>query len=194
MLRNVCAVLVGMTLAACANGSTADTACNVAAGSVSGAPQVKLGTGAREYIARSDGDRWLAGFGQQGGAHLWLSFQSQGLGPTVSATYRMSELDGGVIYQGRPVEVCLSAAEGGGQVTTGILGFIDYTFPEPCSRILCGSQFKVSMTVSDAKGNSATDEKLVNGVDIGDTLDSTTPPDCAGMAYDPKPTCDGGLR
>jgi len=178
----------------CTPPNPTDQGCSVSAGVVSGSPRVNLGTGASAFIPRSNGDRWLAGFGQQGGAHLWLSFESEGLGPRVDATYRMYELDGGTIYQGQPVQVCLTASETGAQMTAGILGFIDYTFPEPCSRILCGGQFKVSMTVTDNDGRSATDERLVNGVDIGDDLESTSPPDCEGVAYDPKPTCEDGLR
>ena len=37
-------------------------------------------------------------------------------------------------------------------------------------------------------------ERTVSGVDIGETPDSTRPPDCAGATYNPAPACDGGLR
>ena len=175
-------------------GSPQDQLCAVSAGNVSGSPSVEIGTGAHQFFSRANGDRWLGGFGPQGGAHCWLALQSHGLGPNVEVTYKMTELDGTVIYQGDPVQVCLAAAQGGGQTTSGILGFITYTFPEPCSRILCGGAFKLSITVKDSSGNTASDERTVSGVDIGETPDSTTPPDCAGATYNPHPVCDGGLR
>jgi hypothetical protein len=175
-------------------GSPSDQLCAIGAGSVSGSPSVEIGTGAHQFFPRSNGEHWLGGFGPQGGAHCWLALNSHGLGPRVDVTYKMTELDGTVIYQGDPVQVCLTAASGGGQTTSGILGFITYTFPEPCSRILCGGPFKLSLTVTDSSGASASDERTVSGVDIGETPDSTTPPDCAGVTYHPAPACDGGLR
>lgn len=188
-------VMAALSSSACTPAQTTGNAtCGLSAGRVDGNPRMTMGTGAQQYIARNNGDRWLANFGQQGGAHLWLAFESAGIGPQVDVSYRMSELDGGAIYTGSPVPVCLSAAENGGQMSAGLMGFIDYTFPEPCSRILCGPPFKVSITVSDDNGHSLSDERLVNGVDIGDDLDSTSLPDCAGANYDPKPTCENGLQ
>ena len=173
--------------------SPSDLLCSGTAGAISGSPQVELGTGAQEFYPRANGDRWLGGFGPQGGAHCWVALNTRGLGPSVEVNYRMSELDGGTIYQGDPVQICLSAAAGG-QTTAGLQAFITYTFPEPCSRILCGGPFRLSVTVKDSDGHEASDERLVSGVDMGDTPQATTPPDCAGVNYNPRPTCDGGLR
>ena len=199
--RTLVVIVGGAALAAavapsCTNGppDPANGACALFAGRISGNPSMELGTGAHTYIPRANGDRWLAGFGQQGGAHLWMSVKSQGLGPRVTAVYRTMELDGGLIDEGAPVQLCLYSAEGGGQQATGIVGFIENPFPEPCSRVLCGPPFKLGLTLTDSNGHAVTQERTVNGVDVGDTLNATTSPDCAGANYNPHPQCDGGMQ
>ncbi len=198
-IRHALVLAAGVALSthACGGDPPDLSACALAAGNISGSPSVQLGTGKSAFIERNNGDRWLSGFGPQGGAHLWLAFKSQGIGPTVTVSYEMKDpVTGAVLYPlpdsafGKPVKLCPSAAAGGGQTGTNIQGFIDYTFPEPCSRILCGGPFTLSLTLKDQDGRTATDTKEVSGVDLGDTLESAEAHACGGG----NASCDGGVR
>ncbi|MEW5855049.1 MAG: hypothetical protein AB2A00_40105 [Myxococcota bacterium] len=170
----------------------ATATCRAFSGVISGDPKLEMGSGYNTFVPVENGGRWLAGFGQQGGAHLWLSMRTQGVGPRVQVTYRMEEPDGRLITEGGPSHLCLNAGSGG-QEALGVLAFIPDPYPEGCSRILCGGPFVFSMTLTDTDGHSLTDKRDVSGVDVGESNSDRAPPPCndAGPPAD-CPATDAG--
>ncbi|MEW5855042.1 MAG: hypothetical protein AB2A00_40070 [Myxococcota bacterium] len=186
----------GLGASTCQSGNPLDpdNACGLLAGSVEGEPRITMGSGSRTFVEIPQDGRWLAGYGQQGGYHLWLSLRTQGLGPSVEVAYRMTEVDGGLITEGSEF-LCLNpSTTGSGQEVTGILAFIPDSnhVHESCSRILCGGPFNFTATVTGDDGKSASETRFVPGTDEGETEEARTRLPCGDAGPVPECPADAG--